>query len=168
MSLIDSNHEEHLVPQWAPGVWIGAVKRAFGPVAEMLAGSDGVVIDSHPPHSLLVLWKPPRSPMQPPFLRRFPWMVSITTGDAGVAVGELLKQLPHDSRLFLSKHEIDWALMAEIVMLSEKNLAPYHYRELQRFAEDQRAETLAAISAGYTRDEGSFRHFVKTVRDEMP
>ena len=129
-----------------------------------------MLVDSHPPHSLLVLWKPPKSPLQPPFLRRYPWMVSIdAVSGADAALHELLKQMPHDAQLYLARpRDIDWALMAEIVMLSEKNLAPYHYRELQAFAQAEREATLAEISAGYTRDEGGFRHFVKTVRDELP
>lgn len=165
---LDREQRELLALHWEPGTWIGAVKRAFGPVAEMVGSAEGVLIDSHPPHSLLALWKPPKSPMQPPFLRRFPWMVSITAGDTDAAVAELLRELPPGVRLFLTQHEIDWALMAEIVMLSEENLAPYHYRELESFAEQQRADTLAAISASYTRDESSLRKFVKTVPDKLP
>ncbi len=138
-------------------------------MAELVAGHDGVVVDSHPPHSLLVLWKPPKA-MTQPMLRRFPWMVSISAvGDADTALAELLLQLPPDARLYLARHhDIDWALMAEIVMVSEKDLAPYHYRELQAFVLAEREATLAKISAGYSRDEGSFHHFVKTVRDELP
>ena len=84
---IDNSELQRLVPHWSPGVWIGAVKRAFGPVNELVAGSDGVLVDSHPPHSLLVLWKPPKAPLQPPFLRRYPWMVSIdAVSDADAAL----------------------------------------------------------------------------------
>lgn len=167
MSLDPALHER-LVFEWTRGVWIGAVKRAFGPVAELVAGSDGVLVDNHPPHSLLVLWKPAKV-NEPPFLRRLPWMVSIHAAlDTDEALAELFGQLPDDkARLFIARHDIDWALMAEIVMLSETGLAPYHYRELERFVQEEREHTLAAISAGYTRDEGGFRQFVKTVRDEL-
>jgi hypothetical protein len=167
---IDSSQLQRLVPHWSPGVWVGAVRRVFGPINELVAGEAGVLVDSHPPHSLLVLWKPPgaQAPAQPPFLRRMPWMVSIRAlADADAALAVLLAQMPHDARLYLARHDIDWALMAEIVMLTEKNLAPYHHRELQAFVQAERDATRAAISAGYRHDDDG-RHFANTGRDELP
>lgn len=166
MSLDPALHER-LVFEWTRGAWVGAVRRVFGPVAELVAGSDGVLVDSHPTHSLLVLWKPPK-PGEPPFLRRLPWMVSVhPVDDIDDALTELFAQLPGDARLYIARQDIDWALLAEIVMLSETGLQPYHYRELERFVREEREQTLAAISAGYTRDEGGFRQFDNR-RDELP
>jgi len=55
--------------------------------ALLIAGEDAVMVENHPPHSLLVLWKPPKP--NEPFLRRFPWMVSISARDGdGAVAGE--------------------------------------------------------------------------------
>jgi hypothetical protein len=146
---------ERLVPQWAPGVWVAAVKRACGPLNELLAGDGGVVVDTHPSHSLLVLWKPPKSPLRPPFLRRLPWLVTVeAVADADAALHRLLRHLPHDVPLCMARAEdVDWALMADIVLRSERALEPFLLRELQAFADAERAATRAAIDAGYDGDD---------------
>ena len=71
----------------------------------------------------------------------------------------------------MSRGDLDWALMAEIVMVSERGLAPYQSRELEGFVRVDRARTLAAIARGYTGDEHRYRSFVDTVgedQDERP
>ncbi len=160
---LDRDQRSRLLGEWHPAAWVGAVRRVFGPVAEVAddAGGDGSVVESHPPHSLFVAW----SPLKPgqPLLRRWPSLVSIVGADGDGAIAALLKALPPAASLWLTSHEIDWALMAEIVMLSEPDLAPFHYRELERFVAAERAATLAQISAAYTADEDGFRRFVKTV-----
>jgi len=152
-----------IASQWVPGAWIGAVRRAFGPVAEMVEHSD--VVESHPPHSLLALWRPLK-PGQV-ILRRWPSVVSIVAGDTHAAVNRIFEQIPPRAMLWLLKDNVDWALMAEIVMLSETGLERFHYVELQRFIDAQRVETLAAISSGYASEEGGHRRFVKTVPDPL-
>lgn len=160
---LDRDQRARLSPDWHPAAWVGAVRRVFGPVAEVGdgAGDDDGVVESHPPHSLFVAW----SPLKPgqPLLRRWPSLVSIVGADGDDAVAALLKAVPGGAPLWLTPHEIDWALMAEIVMLSEPDLAPFHYRELERFVAAERAATLAQISAAYTADGDGFRRFIKTV-----
>jgi hypothetical protein len=164
---LDPELHRRLVFQWAPGTWVGATKRVFGPIAEVISGDNGLAwVETHPPHSLLVLWKPPR--LNPPLLKRFPWMVSIAAAhDDDEALAAVIRQLPPGARMFIARHDVDWALMAEIVVISEPNLAPYHYRELQAFVLAEREATRAAVSAGYLHDDADgTRHFARTQSDD--
>ena len=156
-----------LLDRWRPGVWIGAQRRAFGPLAEINETEDQLIVDTHPPHSLIVLWRPPRE--HEPMLRRLPHIASLVTShDEATVVAELLAQMPIDARLWMAPQpEIDWALMAEIVMISETELAAYEHRELRRFIDAERVATLALISASYTDDSESYRAFAETTRDPL-
>lgn len=158
-----SNHR--VIDHWRPGAWIGAQRRAFGPMAEVSETEDQLIVDTHPPHSLIALWRPPRE--HEPLLRRLPHMASLVAShDEDHVVVELLDQIPADARLWLAPQpEIDWALMAEIVMISETGLATYEHRELRRFIDAERVATLALISASYTDDAESYRAFAETTRE---
>lgn len=154
-----------VLEHWRSGAWIGAQRRAFGPLAEINEADDHFLVDTHPPHSLIVLWRPPRE--HEPLPRRLPHMASlVATHDEAAVLAELLAQLPGDARLWLApQSEIDWALMAEIVMISEPGLAAYEHRELRRFIDAERIATLALISTSYTDDADSYRAFVDTTRE---
>jgi hypothetical protein len=146
-----------------PGVWIGAVRRVIGPIAEVVQTEDGDAIESHPPHYLVALWAPLRE--DEAFLRRWPDSVSIALHDQEHALQELLHHLPPGARLWVTLEEIDWAVIAEIAMLSEnQTFSPEHYRELERFIAQERAATLATISANYTDDESGFESFLSTLQ----
>lgn len=153
-----------VIEHWRAGAWVGAHRRAFGPLAEVNETDDQMIVDTHPPHSLIVLWPPPRD--EQPLLRRLPQVAALMgTHDEAELLGELLSQLPVDARLWLAPQpEVDWALMAEIVMISEPGLEPYQHRELRRFIDDERVATLALISTCYTDDARSYEPFVQTVR----
>ena len=123
----------------------------------------GDTIENHPPHYLVALWAPLRD--DEAFLRRWPDSVSIALHDHDCAVQELLRNLPIGARLWITTQELDWAVIAEIAMLSEaQNFQAEHYRELQRFIDQQRAESLATISANYTDRESGFQGFLGTLQ----
>lgn len=153
---------ERLAGRWEPGVWIGATRRVFGPVSEVVDDGQGsVVVENYPPHHIIALWRPKRD--YEPFLRRWPSIVNLVGSDEKSLLGEIFKLIPGGARLWMSRGDIDWALMAEIVMVSERGLAPYQCRELESFVRVDRARTLAAIARGYTGDERRYRSFVDTV-----
>jgi hypothetical protein len=146
-----------------PGVWIGAVRRVFGPISQVVSTDQGDTIENHPPHYLVALWAPLRD--DEAFLRRWPDSVSIALNDHDCAVQELLRSLPIGARLWITTQELDWAVIAEIAMLSEaQNFQAEHYRELQRFIDQQRVESLATISANYTDRESGFQGFLGTLQ----
>jgi hypothetical protein len=157
-SLIDSRIAAHP----APGVWIGAVRRVIGPIAQVTPSVQGDMIETHPPHYLVAIWAPLRD--EEAHLRRWPGSVSVALGDHEGAIDELLRNLPEGERVWVTPQEIDWAVIAEIALLSEgKRFTPEHYRELERFIAQERDATLATISATYTDSEDGFEGFLGTV-----
>lgn len=155
--------DHRIVARPEPGVWIGAVRRAFGPISQVVETEQGDTIENHPPHYLVALWAPLRD--DEAFLRRWPDSVSIALHDHEAAIQELLRNLPIGARLWVTMQEIDWAVIAEIAMLSEsQNFQPEHYRELERFIAQERAATLATISANYTDRESGFEGFLGTLQ----
>lgn len=149
-----------LVKRYQPGHWIGGLRRAFGPVADIGEGSRFGELDTHPSHYLVALWRPLDSAT--PFLPRWPWKVSIVTPDAATAARELLADLPRRQRLWVAGPEIDWTLIARIVILGERDLQPYQHRELEAFIRAEQRATLAAISVKYGGDDETFEQFVAT------
>lgn len=156
-----------LMDHWRPGVWVGAQRRVFGPSAEVSETADSLIVDTHPPHSLIALWAPPGD--REPLLRRLPLVASLVgTPDENAVLAELIAQLPADACLWLAPQtEIDWALMAEIVMISEPGLAAYEHRELRRFIDAERVATLALISTSYTDDADSYKPYADTTHDTL-
>jgi len=150
---------------WEPGVWVGAARRAFGPVAEVVSSAQGQVLETHPPQLLLALWKPQR--LERPFLRRWPQVVWLRAGDMEQAPLELLREVPAPARLWVFDSDVDWALLAEIVMRSEPGLQTYQYQELQRFIFTEREATAASIGEAYGDDHIGRRRFAKTVPGEL-
>jgi hypothetical protein len=136
-----------LLGEWQPGAWIGAVRKAFGPMAELAEDSDEDTFEHRPAQWLIVLW-PPQS-LREPFLRRWPAMVQLTANEGAAAEQQLLDQVPPESRLWVHGFDVDWALMAEIVLLTEEDLQPWQHRELARFIVEQRQATAEAIAAHY-------------------
>jgi hypothetical protein len=155
--------DQRIVAHPEPGVWIGAVRRIIGPIAQVVESEDGDTIENHPPQYLVAMWAPLRS--EEAFLRRWPDSVSVAQHNHDSAVAELLCSLPEGARLWVTPQEIDWAVIAEIAMLSEgSRFTPDHYREIERFIAGERAATLATISANYTDREDGFEGFLGTVQ----
>ena len=138
---------ERLLHDWMPGAWIGAVRRAIGPLTELSSTPQGEVVEHRPPQWLLALWPPQR--LQQPFLRRWPQLVALQPADdEAQAVVALLRQVPDGRRLWVLNEELDWALMAEIVLRSEAP-PPLQARALHEFIEAERAATAARIVQAY-------------------
>jgi hypothetical protein len=140
-----------------PGDWIGGLRRLCGPLAE--AEDDGIV-DTRPPQYLVALWRPVKPEL--PFLERWPYKATLVEPDSAAAARELLADVPTGARLWLGGKHIDWAFVAEIVMVGERHLRPFHYRELQSFIRTERQATLAAISVHYSGDDEVFEQFSST------
>jgi hypothetical protein len=152
-----------LVNRYQPGHWIGGLRRAFGPVAELGEGSSFGELDTHPAHYLVALWRPLDA--STPFLPRWPAKVSIVTPDAQTAARELLADMPRRQRMWVAGPEIDWAIIARIVILGEPRLRPYQHRELEAFIRTEQRAALAAISVRYSGPDKTFEQFSNTVSD---
>jgi hypothetical protein len=150
-----------LVKRYQPGHWIGGLRRAFGPVAEIGENSLFGDLEMHPTHYLVALWRPLE--IATPFLPRWPYKVSIVTPDALTAARELIDDMPRRQRMWVAGPEIDWALIARIVILGEPGLQAFQHRELQTFIRAERRATLAAISVHYSSTDDTFEQFASTV-----
>ena len=137
---------QRLAQRYRPGAWIGGLRKAFGPVSEVDADDD-IAVESHPPHFLGALWRPPHLGM--PLLPRWPFKVSIVAPDASAALRDLLVDVPLADRLWLTEQHIDWSLVARIVMVSEPGLARFQIEGLQRMIDTEDQTTLAAIRLHY-------------------
>ncbi len=146
--------------QHRPGMWIGGIRRAFGPLIDVDDASGAAVLDTHPPHYLTALWEPLRHDQ--PLLPRWPVKASLVAPDARSAVASLLRDVPRGQRLWLSDHAFDWLLVADIVMLSEPGLRPWQFRGLREFIEAQRQANLSAISVNYGGSDEVFDQFRRT------
>ncbi|MFN0182293.1 MAG: hypothetical protein ACKVQR_00600 [Aquabacterium sp.] len=138
---------QRLLPDWQPGCWIGAQRRMSGPQAEVVVDDAGDHIENRPAQSLIVLWGP--QSLDRPFLPRLPFMVQLTSRGGDDAVAELLRHVPPTGALWLDASHVDWALMAEIVMLTEATLRPWQHRELARFILRERETLVRAVRESY-------------------
>ncbi|WP_140633484.1 hypothetical protein [Methylibium rhizosphaerae] len=132
---------------YAPGVWIGAVRRAF----------DADAHGHHPPHFLVALWEP--LPAGQPLLPRWPAVAAIASPDANAALLELVRHLPAGARVWLCDTVVDWALISEIVLRSDRNLEPHHRAGLAAFAQGCRDADASRIEREYTDREPGFERF---------
>jgi hypothetical protein len=136
---------DRLARDYRDGVWIGSVRRVFGPISEI--DEETGDFDTRPPHFLIVNWRPLRRGQAS--LPRWPRKAMLVAPDATAAVRELLRDVPETDKLWLTEQEIDWGLVADIVMLSESQLRPYQMRGLQEFVERERELTLSSIRSLY-------------------
>jgi hypothetical protein len=133
--------------RYLPGHWIGGVHRAFAAISEVGAEGDPAAVDSHPPHYLAALWKPPS--FGTPFVPRWPLKVNLVAPDVAAGLRDLLAEIPSGDHLWLTEQHIDWSLMAQIVLLGEPGLRPFQQLGLQALAQAEREVTLAAIRLHY-------------------
>ncbi len=158
-SLTSEEFLHRLARTYRPGRWVGGVRKAFGAVTELAETPSGD-LETHPPHFLAALWKPQDTPT--PFLSRLPTHALLVEPDTAAALRRLLAEMPAGERLWLAGPVIDWALVARIVMLGEKNLLPYHYRELGAFAKAEERALMASISVHYEGGDSVFQQFART------
>jgi hypothetical protein len=145
--------DTRLVQRHRPGAWIGAIRRAIGPGAEAVERN---VFETRPPYYLIALWKPLR--FDQPALPRWPRKAMLVAPDKAAAIAELLRDIPRSDVLWLTGQDIDWCLIADIVLLSESRLPAQQRRGLEQFVNDERDATLAAIHDNYCDSEvGSLR-----------
>jgi hypothetical protein len=144
---------------YRPEDWVGGVRRAFGAVT-LVPSRNSAELEAQPPHFLAALWKPVDATA--PFLSRLPTHAMIITPDAVTAVRGLLAEVPLNARLWLANTNIDWSLVAHIVMLAEKRLESYQYRELGAFAKGEERVLMASISVSYEGGDSVFCQFVRT------
>lgn len=143
------DYASRLARRYQPGFWIGGWRKVFGPLAEA-SDEHASLVDHHPPHFLVALWQPVS--LEAPIVPRWPYKATLVAPDEGSAMRELFHDVSDLGSIWLANEHIDWALVAEIVMVGERWLQPFHYRELQGFVRMERASDMALIAMHYGSD----------------
>jgi len=138
-----------ILSAWRPGAWIGAVREVFDSTTEFVHTAAGPVVETYPPHRLLLAW-PPQG-LERPLLGRWPAQVRLSAVSREAAAEVLLAQLPDDALLWLNPatQDVDWALAAEIVLHHEPALRPFQISGLRAFVDAEREAAFAALNTDY-------------------
>ena len=140
--------DPRLLPGWQPGCWIGAACQALAASSELVSTPDGPVFDSHPPQWLAAMW-PPQG-LDAPLLGRWPAQALLAGApDPSVAAHALLPGLPATALLWLADLDVDWALIAELVLHHDAGLKPWQVGALRTFVEAQKLATFERLNGDY-------------------
>ena len=143
-----------------PGVWIGAQRRLVGPTHKVVETEYGDSVESIPPQYLFVLWKPYKR--DEPFLRRYPAVAELASVEEAGLPDLMLKRVPEADRLCVMRLDVDWALVAQIVMIIDSQLGSSQHQLLKDFIEAEQRNTLATIGSSYRHEGRGFERFVDT------
>lgn len=135
-----------------PGGWIGLVVRAIDARTH-----EQVDARTHtPPHYLVGAWTPGPDGLYP----RLPEFAAIASPDGARALRELFVHLPANARVHLVDERVaDAALLADMVLVCDRNLEDWQREALEDFALERRAALRAEISRRYSDREGGFERF---------
>lgn len=145
--VVSPRSDPRVIEQWQPGAWVGAVKRVFGAVTDIVSTPNGPVVDVFPPHVLLALWTP--QTLTSPFVARFPLRVCLSAAEPEDAGRELLACMPPQALLWMTTPDIDWAFVADLVLHHDKDLRPFQVRELKAFIDAEREAAYTRLNRGY-------------------
>lgn len=137
-----------LVSAWQPQAWTGVARRVRGASAELVQTPRGPVVENHAPQWLCALWLPQR--LDAPVLGRWPELATLIGAETSFgALHQMLPQLPVEALLWPAELEVDWALLADIVLHQDQRLRTTQSQALREFAEAERARSFARMNDGY-------------------
>lgn len=140
-----------LLAAWQPQAWTALVRRLADASVEVRQAAGGSQVHHHAPQWLCALWPPLGD--APPLLARWPELAAVVDADSATqALRALLDDLPPDAELWRADLlDVDWALLAELVVRRDAALRPAQAAALRELAEQEREASLARIGAGYAR-----------------
>ena len=137
-----------LLTSWQPQAWTALVRRVRGASAEVVQATRGTVVENHAPQWLCALWRPQR--LDAPVLGRWPELAALVPAETAFgALHQLLAQLPHEALVWPAELDVDWALIAELVLHQDARLRPTQSQALRELAEAERSATFARLNDGY-------------------
>jgi hypothetical protein len=149
-----------IVEAASPGVWVGAYRRLVGPSSEVVDTQFGQEVENVAPQYLVAVWKPMR-PGQVT-VRRYPAAAQLLTCDSDSVLGALLRHVPVDGQVVIPEMEVDWGLIAQIVMLCETDLRPDQHRILYALIAREKAKVIEQIRKRYKLNADGLRSFADT------
>lgn len=140
--------DARLLSRWQPGAWVGVRRRVLGSSTELLTTPDGPLVESLAPQWLLAVW-PPQG-LDRPLLGRWPEQALLCAAqDAEAAAAPLLQALPEQAPLWISELEVDWALLADLVLHHDAALKPFQVKALRALAEAERLAAFERLNSAY-------------------
>jgi hypothetical protein len=149
-----------VVESLAPGVWVGAYRRLVGPSSEVVDTQFGQEVENVAPQYLMAVWKP----MRPGHVtvRRYPTMARLLTSDSEAVLSVMLRHVPVEAQLVIPEMEVDWGLIAQIVMLCDPELRPDQQRLMQAVMAREKVRVIEQIKKRYKPNPQGFRSFADT------
>jgi hypothetical protein len=137
-----------LLASWQPRAWTALVRRLRGATAEVIQSARGPVVENHAPQWLCALWRPQR--LDAPVLGRWPDLAALVPAETALgALHQLLAQLPHQALVWPAELDVDWALIADLVLHQDARLRTSESQALRELAEAERGATFARLNGGY-------------------
>lgn len=148
LPVLRAERPAQLLASWQPQAWTALVRRVRGASAEVVQGPRGPVVENHAPQWLCALWRPQR--LDAPVLGRWPELAALVPAETAFgALHQLLAQLPHEALVWPAELDVDWALIAELVLHQDARLRLTQSQALRELAEAERGATFARLNDGY-------------------
>lgn len=140
--------DPRLLAHWQPLAWTALARRIRGASAEVLQTPQGPLVENHAPQWLCALWLPQR--VDAPLLGRWPELAALVHAETLFgALHQLLTELPPEARLWPAELEVDWALVADLVLHQDAGLRPPQAQALRELVEAERGASFARLNDGY-------------------
>jgi hypothetical protein len=144
-----AERDPRLLAHWQPQAWTALVRRIAGASAEVTQTPDRMLVAQHAPQWLCALWPP--QPPAVPLLGRWPELAALVAAEgASQALQALLAELPADAAMWQADLEMDWGLVADLVLQQDAGLRPAQTQALRELAEAERQALAARLSDGYS------------------
>lgn len=138
---------------WNAACWFATIVKVSSGGTEPT--EDGVA--RHPPHWLVGLWAPVAAPPLP----RLPAVAALASPGIENAAAQLLLHLPADAPLvMIPPLAADGALLARVMLDTDRNLSPWLRGELERFIATETTRLRASIDRAYTDRDPGFEHLL--------
>ena len=140
--------DPRLLTSWQPQAWTALARRVRGATTEILKTAHGPLVENHAPQWLCALWPPQR--LEAPLLGRWPELAALVSAETAFgALHQLLAQLPPEALLWPADLDVDWALLADLVLHQDARLRPAQTQALRELAEAERGAAFARMNDGY-------------------
>ena len=137
-----------LLTVWQPLAWTALTRPVRGATAEILQTPQGPHVENLPPQWLCALWAPQR--VDAPLLGRWPELAALVSAETAFgALHQLLAEVPPEAVLWSAELDVDWALVADLVLHQDTRLRQAQVQALRELAQAERDAAFARLNDGY-------------------
>lgn len=145
---VRSTSDPRLLPRWQPLAWTALARRVRGAAMEVVQTSAGPRVQSHAAQWLCALWPPQQVDL--PLLGRWPELAALVAAEtAAGALVQLLAELPPRAQAWQAGMDVDWALVAELVLSQDAFLHAVQAQALREFIDAERSANALRVRSGY-------------------